>query len=59
MPYAFIIHLIKNQIKKKSKIKSTKIFNSSRKLKILNIGRFTEQKDQLTFLKSLNFIKIK
>ena len=51
--------LDQNQIKKKSKIKSTKIFNSSRKLKILNIGRFTEQKDQLTFLKSLNFIKNK
>lgn len=51
--------LDQNQIKKKSKIKSTKIFNSSRKLKILNIGRFTKQKDQLTFLKSLNFIKDK
>ena len=51
--------LDQNQIKKKSKIKSTKIFNSSRKLKILNIGRFTKQKDQLTFLKSLNFIKNK
>ena len=25
----------------------------------MNIGRFTEQKDQLTFLKSLNFIKNK
>ena len=28
-------------------------------MKILNIGRFTEQKDQLTFLKSLNNLKNK
>ena len=47
------------QIKKKSKKKSINIFSSSKKLKILNIGRFTDQKDQLTFLKSLNFIKKK
>ena len=26
-------------------------------MKILNIGRFTEQKDQMTFLKALNQIK--
>lgn len=51
--------LNKEQIKKESKIKSINIFNSSKKLKILNIGRFTEQKDQLTFLKSLNLIKDK
>ena len=51
--------LDKEQIKKKSKKKSINIFNSSKKLKILNIGRFTEQKDQLTFLKSLNLIKNK
>ena len=49
--------LNKDQIKKNSKKKSINIFNSSKKLKILNIGRFTEQKDQMTFLKSLNFIK--
>ena len=49
--------LNKEQIKKESKKKSINIFNSSKKLKILNIGRFTEQKDQLTFLKSLNLIK--
>ena len=47
------------QIKEKSKKKSINIFSSSKKLKILNIGRFTEQKDQLTLLKSLNFIKKK
>ena len=29
----------------------------TKKLRILNIGRFTDQKDQLTFLKSLNLIK--
>ena len=33
------------------KIKLNNIFNNSKKLKILNIGRLTEQKDQLTFLK--------
>ena len=42
---------------KKSKEKSKKIFKNNEKLKILNIGRFTEQKDQLTFLKALNLIK--
>ena len=46
--------LNRKEIIKKSKQKSKKIFSSSKKLKILNIGRFTEQKDQLTFLKSLN-----
>ena len=51
--------LNKDQIKKNSKKKTINIFNSSKKLKILNIGRFTEQKDQLTFLKSLNFMKDK
>ena len=47
--------LDKEQIKKIQK--TINIFNSTKKLKILNIGRFTEQKDQLTFLKSLNFLK--
>ena len=51
--------LNKKEIIKKSKKSSRKIFNSSSKLKILNIGRFTDQKDQLTFLKSLNQIKDK
>ena len=41
----------------KSKKKSKKIFTSNKKLKILNIGRFTDQKDQMTLLKSLNQIK--
>ena len=44
-------------IKKNPKKVRKKIFTSNNKLKILNIGRFTDQKDQLTFLKSLNYIK--
>ncbi len=51
--------LNRNEIINKSKKKSKKIFNSKTKLKILNIGRLTEQKDQITFLKSLNLIKNK
>jgi glycosyltransferase involved in cell wall biosynthesis len=45
------------EIKKKAKKKSVSLFKSKKKLKILNIGRFTEQKDQITLLKSLNYIK--
>ena len=45
------------EIKQKSKEKSLSIFKSNKKLKILNIGRFTEQKDQKTLLKSLNHLK--
>ena len=45
------------EIKEKSKKKTLTIFKSKKKLKILNIGRFTEQKDQMTFLKSLNNLK--
>ncbi len=51
--------LNKSEIVKKSRKKSKKIFSSSRRLKILNIGRFTDQKDQLTLLKSLNYLKDK
>ena len=46
-----------DEILKNSKKKSKKIFTNKRQLKILNIGRFTEQKDQMTFLKALNQIK--
>lgn len=46
------------QIVKKSKISSKKIFKK-KSLKILNIGRCTEQKDQITLLKSLKNIKNK
>ena len=45
------------EIIKKSKQKTKKIFNSKKKLRILNIGRLTDQKDQMTFLKSLRIIK--
>ena len=51
--------LNQNEIIKKSREKSIKIFSNSKKLKILNIGRFTDQKDQLTFLKSLKNLKNK
>ncbi len=49
--------LNKIEIEKKSKEKSKKIFNKNSKLKIINIGRFVDQKDQITFLKALNLIK--
>jgi len=45
------------EIKQKSKEKALSIFKSNKRLKILNIGRFTEQKDQETLLKSLNHLK--
>jgi len=47
------------EIIKKSKKRSKKIFKKDKKLKILNIGRFTEQKDQITFLRGLNKLKNK
>jgi glycosyltransferase involved in cell wall biosynthesis len=50
--------LNKKEIIKKSKNKSEKIFKTNN-LKIINIGRFTDQKDQLTLLKALNFLKNK
>lgn len=46
-----------DEIIKKAKKKSKKIFINKKKLKILNIGRLTEQKDQITLLKALNQIK--
>ena len=49
--------LNKNEILTKSKKKSVRIFKTKDKLRILNIGRFTDQKDQLTLLKSLNNLK--
>ena len=50
--------LNKNEIIKKSKIKS-KIKFDKKKLKLINVGRFTNQKDQLTLLKAVNRIKHK
>ncbi len=51
--------LNKNEILKKSKIKTKKTFNKKNNLKILNIGRFTDQKDQITLLKALKILKNK
>ena len=48
--------LNKNEIIKKSKIKNTIKFNK-KKLNIINVGRYTDQKDQLTLLKAINLIK--
>ena len=50
--------LNKNEIIEKSKIKS-KIKFDKKKLNIINIGRFTDQKDQITLLKAVNLIKDK
>ena len=50
--------LNKREIIKKSKIKS-KINFDRKKLKLINIGRYTDQKDQLTLLKAVNRIKDK
>ncbi len=50
--------LNKKEIIKKSKIKS-KIKFDRKKLKLINIGRYTDQKDQLTLLKAVNRIKDK
>jgi len=51
--------LDKREIEKKSKITSKKYFNKKSTLRIINIGRFVDQKDQITFLKALNLIKYK
>ena len=41
----------------KKKIKSYTFLKNLRGLKILNIGRLTDQKDQLTLIKSLDILK--
>ena len=52
--------LDKNEIKKKSIIKINNNFlNDKKTLKIINIGRFTDQKDHLTLLKAANILKEK
>ena len=48
--------LDKNEIIKKSKIKH-KLKFSKKYLNIINVGRFTDQKDQITLLKAINEIK--
>ena len=50
--------LNKNEIKKLSQEKiSLKFYEKSDQLKIINIGRYVDQKDQITLLKALNLIK--
>ncbi len=51
--------LNKNEILKKSKKRSIKIFKKNKSLKIINVGRLTDQKDQITFLRGLNELKNK
>ena len=41
------------EIIRKSKVISPKIFKNKKSLKIINIGRYAEQKDQITLLKGL------
>tara|TARA_B100001123_G_scaffold380045_1_gene449394 strand:- start:872 stop:1972 length:1101 start_codon:yes stop_codon:yes gene_type:complete len=48
-----------NEIHKLSKKKIKENFFNSKNLKILNIGRFTDQKDHITLLKAVNFLKNK
>ena len=50
--------LDKDNIISRSKIVGKKYFKT-KKIKILNIGRFTDQKDQITLIKSLNEVKNK
>ena len=50
--------LNKKEIIKKSKIKS-KIKFDKKKLNLINVGRYADQKDQLTLLKAVNKIKDK
>lgn len=48
-----------HEIKKKSKVKMSKIYKNKKSLKIINIGRLVDQKDQLTMLKALKLISKK
>ena len=48
-----------NEAKKFSKKSAPKIYNKKNSLKLLNIGRMVDQKDQITILKALKFIKEK
>ena len=43
----------------KSKLRSKKFFTSNKKIRILNIGRYVDQKDQETLIRALNEIKNK
>ena len=46
--------LNRREIIKKSFFKCKKIFPRTKSLKIINVGRFVDQKDQITILKALN-----
>ena len=50
--------LNKNEIITKSKVKNTIKFDK-KKLNLINVGRLTDQKDQLTLLKAVNRVKDK
>ena len=50
--------LNKNEVIKKSKMK-TKIKFDKKKLNLINVARYSDQKDQLTLLKAVNTIKNK
>ena len=52
-------HLIYNLNTYEKKRKKLNFFKKFKGLKILNIGRLTDQKDQLTIIKSLNILKKK
>ncbi len=52
-------HLIYNLNIYEKKIKKLNFFKKYKGLKILNIGRLTDQKDQLTLIKSLEILKKK
>ncbi len=48
------------EIKKKFKEKNNlNFFNNQKQLKIISIGRFTKQKDQITLLKAASLLKLK
>ena len=49
--------LNQKEINKLSKIKVKKIYSKRKILKIINIGRMVEQKDQITLLRALNILK--
>lgn len=48
-----------NEIRKLSKVRISEKFFSGTCLKIINVGRFADQKDHLTLLKAINLLKDK
>ena len=58
MPFVFITHQTKKKIINFSKTgKEINFFKDKKFLKIINIARFTDQKDHLTLLKAINYLK--